>query len=50
MVVGIEVDEQLVDLVDDLGHPGVGTVNFVDYQDDGEVQLECLAQNETGLR
>ena len=50
MVGGIEVHEQLVDLVDDLGHSGVGPVDLVDHQDHGQVVPERLAQHEPGLR
>ena len=49
-VAGIEVDEQLVDLVDDLGDAGVGTVDLVDHEDHGHVVRERLAEHEAGLR
>ena len=49
VVVGVEVEEQLVDLVDDLGDAGVGPVDLVDHEDDGQPGLERLAQDEPGL-
>jgi hypothetical protein len=49
VLVGVEVEEQLVDLVDDLGDAGVGPVDLVDHQDDRQVRLERLAQHEAGL-
>ncbi len=45
-----EVHEQLVDLVDDLLDAGVGAVDLVDAQDDGQVGRQRLAQDEPGLR
>ena len=50
VLVGVEVEEQLVGLVDDLGDPGVGAVDLVDDQDDGQPLLQRLAQHEPGLR
>ncbi len=50
VLVGAEVDEQFVDLVDDLGDPGVGPVDLVDNEDHRKVRLESLAEHETGLR
>ena len=47
---GVEVEEQLVGLVDDLGDAGVGTVDLVDDEDDRHVLRERLAQHEAGLR
>ena len=46
----VEIDEQLVTGVDDLGDPGVGPVDLVDHQDDRELGLQRLAQHEPGLR
>ena len=46
---GVEVEEQLVGLVDDLGDARVGAVDLVDHQDDGHLRLERLAQHEPGL-
>ena len=48
--VGVEVEEQLLDVVDDLGDPGVGPVDLVDDEDDRQLRLERLAQHEAGLR
>jgi hypothetical protein len=45
----IEVEEQLVDLVDDLLHPGVGPVDLVHDEDDRQVRLQRLAEDEAGL-
>ena len=50
MLVGIEVEEQLVDLVDHLGHARIGPVDLVDDEDDRQLRLESLAQNKAGLR
>ena len=49
MLVGVEVEEQLVDLVDHLRHTGVGAVDLVDDEDHREAGLERLAQHEPGL-
>ena len=46
---GIEVEEQLVGLVDDLGDARVGAVDLVDHEDDRQVLLQRLAQDEAGL-
>ncbi len=48
--VGVEVEEQLVHLVHDLVRPRVGAVDLVDDEDDGQLQLERLAQHEPRLR
>ena len=49
LVGGVEVHEQLVDLVDDLGYAGVGPVDLVDDHDDRQAGLEGLAEHEAGL-
>ena len=49
VLVGVEVEEQLLDLVDDLVDAGVGTVDLVDHEHDGQPGLEGLAQHEAGL-
>ena len=49
VLVGVEVQEQLLDLVDDLGDAGVGPVDLVDDEDDRQPGLEGLAQHEPGL-
>ena len=49
-LVGVEVEEQLVDLVDDLVDPGIGAVDLVDDEDHRQPGLERLAQHEPGLR
>ena len=46
----VEVDEQLVAGVHDLGDPGVGPVDLVDHEDDGKPGLQRLAEHEPGLR
>ena len=46
----VEVEEQLVDLVDDLLDAGVGPVDLVDDEHDGQARLERLAQHEPRLR
>ena len=50
VVGGVEVEEELVDLVDDLGDPGVGAVDLVDDEDHRQPRLERLAQDEARLR
>ena len=42
MLVGVEVEEQLVDLVDDLGHARVGAIDLVDDEDHGEPASSAL--------
>ncbi len=46
---GVEVEEQLLDVVDDLGDAGVGAVDLVDHEDHRQLGLERLAQHEAGL-
>ena len=48
-LVGVEVEEELVDLVDDLGDAGVRAVHLVDDQDHRQLRLQRLAQDEAGL-
>ena len=50
MIVGVQIHEQLVDLVDDLLHARVGAVDLVHDQDHRQVPLERLAQDEARLR
>ena len=50
VVGGVEVEEELVDLVDDLGDAGVGAVDLVDDEDHRQLRLERLAQDEARLR
>ena len=50
ILVGVEVQEQLVDLIDDLGHAGVGAVDLVDDEDHRQARLQRLAQHEARLR
>ena len=49
-LVGVEVEEQLVDLVDDLVDARVGTVDLVDHEDHRQPRLQRLAQHEPRLR
>ena len=49
MLVGVEVEKEVLHLVDDLGDPGVGPVHLVHHEDDGEPGFERLAQDETCL-
>ncbi len=49
MLVGVEVQEELLDLVHDLFDPGVGPIDLVDDQDDRKPRLERLAEHEPGL-
>ena len=51
LVVGrVEIEEELVDLIDDLGDARVGAVDLVDHQDHRQPCLQRLAQHEAGLR
>ena len=49
MRVGAEVDEELVDLVEDLGRAGVGAVDLVDRDDDRQVAGHRLLEDVAGL-
>ena len=49
LLVGVEVEEQLVDLVDDVGDARVGPVDLVDDEDHRQLRLERLAQHEARL-
>ena len=49
VLVGVEVEEELLHLVHHLGDAGVGPVDLVDHQHDGQAGLEGLAQDEAGL-
>ena len=49
MLVGVEVEEQLLHLVHDLGDAGVAAVDLVHHEDHGQPRLERLAQHEAGL-
>ena len=48
-LVGIEVEEELFDLVDDLLDAGVGPVHLVDDEHHRQAGLEGLSQHEPGL-
>ncbi len=47
---GVQIEEQLVDLVHDLGDARVGAVDLVHHQDHRQPRLQRLAQYEAGLR
>ena len=49
VLVGVEVEEELLHLVDHLVDAGVGPVHLVDHQDHRQPGLEGLAQDEPGL-
>ncbi len=49
VVVGVEVDEQVQDLVGDVGRAGVGAVHLVDHEDHRQPEGQRLAQHEAGL-
>ena len=49
VLVGVEVEEELLHLVDHLVDAGVGPVNLVDHQYHRQPGFEGLAQDETGL-
>jgi len=46
---GVEVEEEFVGLVHHLGQAGVGAVDLVDDQHDGQAGLQRLAEHEAGL-
>ena len=45
-----QIDEEVVDLVEDLGGTGIRPIDLVDDDDDGQAAREGLAEHETGLR
>ena len=45
-IVGVKLQEQLQNLVDNLAGTRLGTVNLVDAHDDGKLELQCLLQYE----
>ena len=45
-----EIDEQIVNLVEDIGGASIGAIDFVDAKYRGEPGLECLLQHEARLR
>ena len=49
-VVGIQLQEKLQDLVHNLVRSCFGTVDLVDADDDGKLQLQCLSEDKLGLR
>ena len=50
LLVGIEIEEEVVDLRDDFGDARVRAVDLVDHEDDREALRERLAQHEARLR
>ena len=50
VLVGAEVHEQLVDVVEDLGRAGVGAVDLVERDDDGQAAGHRLLEDVAGLR
>ena len=49
-LVGVEIDEQVIDLVDDLLRAGVGAIDLVDDEDGREVRFERFREHVAGLR
>ena len=49
-LVGVEIEEQLVHLVDHLGHARVRAIDLVDHEDHRQARLERLAQHKPRLR
>ena len=45
MILGIEVEEQLVDLINDFGSAGIRSVDLVHHNNRGKMTLECLRQH-----
>ncbi len=50
MIVGVEIEEELVDLVEDLVGSRLGSIHLVDHGHDGETSFERLGEHVTGLR
>ena len=50
LLVGVEVDEEVVDLVEHFLRPRVGPIDLVDDDERRQPPLERLAQHEPGLR
>ena len=50
VLVRVQIQEELLDLMDDLGRPGVATVDLVDDEDDRQLRFERLPQDEARLR
>ena len=48
-LVGVEVDEQVIDFVEHFVGAGVLAVDLVQHHDDGQFKAEGLAQHEAGL-
>ena len=46
---GVEIEEEFVDLVNDVGDARIGAVDLVDDEDDRELAFERLAEHEAGL-
>src|SRR3954454_12969335 len=46
----VEIEEQLVHLVHDLGRPRVAAIDLVDHEHDRQLQLQRLSQDEPRLR
>ncbi len=49
LLLGVEVDEQVIDLVEDLLGAGIGAVNLVDDDDGLQTGFQSLAEDVTGL-
>ena len=47
---GIEIDEQIIDLINNRVDPRIGAVDFIDHQNDGKLLFQSLSQHEPGLR
>jgi hypothetical protein len=50
ILVGVEIDEQVVDLVQHFGDARVGPVDLVDHDERRQPALERLSKNKAGLR
>ena len=48
-LVGIEVEEELIDLIDHLADPSIGPIDLVHHQDHRQLGLERLAEHEARL-
>ena len=49
LIGGVEIDEEVVDLVENLGRAGIGAVDLVDDDDGRQSELERLGQDKTSL-
>jgi len=49
ILVGAKIDEQVVDLVQDFLRPGIGAVDLVDHDQNGQARVQGFLEHEPGL-